>query len=485
MKNGFLGACERAVFYLFVFLIPFQMGKFIASFGPLDNFFYNQVFVYLSDLLIVSLLCLWLVRIFKNKGKNIFYASTRGDFFLSLFLLFAGISIFMASNKAMAVIHFVKMLEFILLYFYIKNNFWSFDKRHFSYAALSSALLQALIAGSQFYFQESLGIRHLGESVISPVAQNVAKINEGGFKLVRAYGTFPHPNVLAAFLLFALFLPYYLYLNNRAGIRQESVISPLPYYSKIRQALNNLWEPRVKGVRLIGLALVVLIFAILMMGLFLSFSRIAIISFIFTSLAMLVFLLFAKNKKMTEMNILCKAVLLTVAIFISCLVIFNKELLSRFSDSDSVAQRIFHVDVFKDAIAHSPVFGVGVGNFVNYFYGNFPGLAEWQYQPVHSLFLLITAETGVIGGLLFILFLGYNIHAFVSKNTHDLFGIIILFGVINFLIIANFDHYFWTLQQGQILFWLSMGLLSSIKLLDNENNILSRNHLSPVEVFVG
>lgn len=478
MKNGLLGACERVVFYLFVSLIPFQIGKFIVSFGPLNNFFYNQVFIYLSDLLIVSLLCFWLVRIIKNKEKNIFYAIARGDFFLLLFLIFAGISIFMASNKAMAMIHFIKISEFVLLYFYIKNNFWRFDKRFFSYVVLSSALLQVLVSSLQFYYQESLGMRYLGESVISPIIKNVAKINEDGFRLVRAYGTFPHPNVLAAFSLFALFLPYYLFLGNRAEIRQESATCPLPYYPKIRQTLNSLLPLRVKVARLAGLVSIVSILAILIMGLFLSFSRIAIISFVFTVLTMLISLLFIKNKERIATNRLRKYLFLTAMILISCLIVFNKELFSRFSDSDSITQRIFYVDVFKNAIAHSPVFGIGVGNFVNYFYDNYPGLPEWQYQPVHNLLLLITAEIGLIGGLSFILFLGYNIYAAIRKNEYKLFEYIVLFAVACLLIVSNFDHYFWTLQQGQILFWSAMGVVSAMKKSGNKNNILSSNHHS-------
>lgn len=456
MKNSLSDACEKALFYLFVFLIPFQIGKFIGSFGLQRDFFYGQEFIYLSDLFIISLIGFWLIRIFKNKQKDVIYKNTKKEIFLIVFFLVSGVSILASVNKFMAVSHFIRLSEFLLLYFYIKNNFSRFNNKYFSYAILSSALLQVVIASLQFYYQESLGIRHFGESVISPLIQNVAKINEDGFKLLRAYGTFPHPNVFAAFLSFALFLPYYLYLGNKAEIRQKSVISPLPYYRGMRQ-----------------MALDICIFFFLIGGLLLSFSRIAIISFIFVSLAMLVFFYFSKNKKNIEIKRAYKIIFLTAMVFVLFLLIFNKELFSRLSDSDSIAQRIFYIDIFKDAIVHSPVFGVGIGNFIGYFYSHFPDLPEWQYQPVHNLFLLIIAETGIVGGLSFILFMGYNIYAAAKKDVHDLFKYVILFVIADFLIIANFDHYFWTLQQGQILFWMILGINGSLDLLANKNNTLS------------
>ena len=60
-----------------------------------------------------------------------------------------------------------------------------------------------------------MGFWFLGESILGPEIPGVAKIVVAGGKILRAYGTFPHPNILAAFLLLGLFSSYYFLFRNR------------------------------------------------------------------------------------------------------------------------------------------------------------------------------------------------------------------------------------------------------------------------------
>jgi len=51
----------------------------------------------------------------------------------------------------------------------------------------------------------------------------------------------------------------------------------------------------------------------------------------------------------------------------------------------------------------------------------------------------------------------------VSRETFDNNLNIYLFAIlIAFLFIGLFDHYFWTLQQGRLMFWLVLGLMLSV-----------------------
>jgi hypothetical protein len=76
-------------------------------------------------------------------------------------------------------------------------------------------VLQSIVAIGQFLIQESLGIRFLRESIISPQMDGVAKIILDGEKYVRAYGFAPHPNILGGFLLFSIVITWlYLKLFN-------------------------------------------------------------------------------------------------------------------------------------------------------------------------------------------------------------------------------------------------------------------------------
>lgn len=422
---------EKITFYIFIFLLPFQIGGLIFSFQPLETSFYHQIFLYLSDILILVLIGFWILRMFKDaKEKIILAESLKKDFILILFFLISGFSIIVAANKGLAVFHLVKLFEFLLLYFYTKQNFKNFDIKKVFLILIIAALFQVFISSLQFYLQESIGLKYFGESPLSPIIDGVAKINEDGFKMIRAYGTFPHPNILALFLSFALFLPYYLYLRNGAENKAKDI-----FY--------------------------VLLFFAFSVGLFLTFSRAAIFSFAIISFLFFAFLILRKNSVFDKAKIY-KLAALSALFFLTLVFVFNKEIISRLFEDQSLSQRIYYANVAREAIFKNPFFGVGIGNFIDYFYGNFPNLSNWQYQPVHNLFLLTATEIGIFGALLFLFFIVKSLFESLKK-IENLFQYIILFSFLNFLILASTDHYFWTLQQGQILFWLALGILNSNK----------------------
>jgi O-antigen ligase len=90
-------------------------------------------------------------------------------------------------------------------------------------------------------------------------------------------------------------------------------------------------------------------------------------------------------------------------------------------------------------------------------------LANWQYQPVHNVFLLIWSELGIIGLVLFILFLWkvFRANNTVPRLPADEAGGTPVFKAIllGLTIIMFFDHYFWDIQQGQIILWMILGLV--------------------------
>jgi O-antigen ligase len=106
-------------------------------------------------------------------------------------------------------------------------------------------------------------------------------------------------------------------------------------------------------------------------------------------------------------------------------------------------------------------FGVGAGNFVPWLMrqqlsGRSIGLPADQYQPVHNIYLLVFKELGLVGLLLFLVWLGM---AFVRRYTHDHLVYAGLFSML--LLIGLFDHFLWTIQAGSLLFWLIAGLFTS------------------------
>jgi O-antigen ligase len=110
-------------------------------------------------------------------------------------------------------------------------------------------------------------------------------------------------------------------------------------------------------------------------------------------------------------------------------------------------------------IFRHPLIGVGLGNFISTSknitdYSKFP----WRLQPVHNLYLLIASEIGLLGLFLFLLTIFFYFFKRISfysilNSPLDLFFMAVL-------LISFFDHYFWTLPQGQLIFWLTFALAS-------------------------
>lgn len=447
-----MGKVEKFIFYLFVFLLPFQIGKFLYAFPPLPESFYHQISIYFSDVLIIALLALWKIRILKDGDeKKRLYIAFKKDFLLILFFIFAGVSVFIADYKYLSVFHFIKLFEFIAFYFYIRQNFQYINIKKFAYTFISSMIFQVFIADAQFNLQKDIGLKYLGESPLSPILDGVAKINEKGFKLIRSYGTFPHPNIFAAFLTFALFMTYFALFNNKA--------MPASRQAEIGQNTSlDILNRAKKSLPYFALFL-------LMLGLVLTFSRSAIGMFILMNILFFIFLIFKKGITVEKINI-SKIAIIVIFIFMALGFVFNKELFFRSQDiiSDaSLSQRIFYNDIAQNQIISSPIFGVGIGNFIAEFYRQNSGLMNWQYQPAHNLFLLAAAEIGLLSALLLVIFIIRSLVDFIRKTEKNIFQWSVFFVMLIFLALANIDHYFWTLQQGQILLWMVFGVLNSCK----------------------
>jgi O-antigen ligase len=98
-------------------------------------------------------------------------------------------------------------------------------------------------------------------------------------------------------------------------------------------------------------------------------------------------------------------------------------------------------------IQKNPVFGIGVNNFFN----NLTVPKEQTdlsfVQPVHNIFLLVFSETGIIGFCFFV----YLFYKVLRKVFY------------RFIFLGFFDHYFLTIQQGQILLSIIFGTALSYR----------------------
>ena len=187
-------------------------------------------------------------------------------------------------------------------------------------------------------------------------------------------------------------------------------------------------------------------------------------------------------------------ILLMIIIIISNLSLiqarFGDSLISnngKLPDNSAISDRSFYNNVSRETIYEDFILGSGLGTYIFQIDGYLEEnnieqkLQSWQYQPAHNIYFLIASEIGIVGLLFFLLFIMYVIsdsiknvsnvsrETFLSTRKLNYFLLAIF---ISFLFIGLFDHYFWTLQQGRLIFWLVLGMIlinSSIILEENRD----------------
>ena len=150
-------------------------------------------------------------------------------------------------------------------------------------------------------------------------------------------------------------------------------------------------------------------------------------------------------------------------------------------NEEAINLRFFYNKMATEMIKEKPILGIGIGNFANYS-REFPAyiraakkianaggatgkeIPEWLYQPAHNIYLLIAAEIGIFGALIFIIFVLKKflraIKPIKPKELVDLIGPM-PFVFLGLLIIGLSDHFSWTLQSGGLILWTALALMES------------------------
>jgi len=438
-------------FFLFIFSIPLQK-RHIFFDTPLAGTFneWTAISLYLSDILLGATLLFWLAEFLAKNNPRLFPVTryslpvpdpTRSLFPITYYLLpitiliWLSFSIIHATNLNLAAFRLAKLLELILLFFFVVHNLKIQKYRHYTYAIfLFTMIVQSLIALVQYWQQKSLGLKFFGENDLSPQMIGVAKIVVAGEKTMRPYGTFPHPNVLAGFLITAIIFCFYFWSMKR--------ISSRIYYKIILFCLISIFT-------------IALIF---------TFSRSSWLGLI---IALIIFV--AISYKKIKILLPALTVFALTAVIVS--IIFWPQIASRGTISDSpngdfaLSNRIFLNQIAFTFISKNPWFGVGIGNFPSRLSRFTLELPAWRLQPVHNIYLAYAAEIGIPGLLLFLLFLWSTVSLGLKqifKNKEIAFLLSLLFA---YLVIGLLDHYFYDLQQGMLIFWLMLALIWTILIL--------------------
>jgi O-antigen ligase len=128
-----------------------------------------------------------------------------------------------------------------------------------------------------------------------------------------------------------------------------------------------------------------------------------------------------------------------------------------FAEEAIVQREQLNVVALEMIRSHS-LFGVGLGNFIVQL-SRYIALQSNRIplQPVHNIYLLLAAEAGVGGFMLFIYFIYLSLKRMFKYTRLVYKGTLIIF--ICVLLLGTIDHYLLTLQQGRLLFSFIIGLV--------------------------
>lgn len=410
---------SKIFFYLLIIFLPTQFGK---HFWPDFSFVFGLRLDYLSPTLYATDILIFLIIIFSFKNiirfiKGINKNNKKILLFLIISLTFGSI---FSKNPYAAVYGLIKLIEIIFLATYITQKFKTFSKKNLFVAFSIPLIFESLLVFAQTLNKGSLGgvMYYLGERAYNSSTPGIANASVNGELFLRPYATFPHPNVLAAFLVAYMLLLFYVFPKN---------------FKKYLYILLS-----------IGTACLLL-----------TLSRTEILYWIISLLCIFVISIFKKykNRKINirkQVFFLIPLLIIAFGIFQNSLII-QRFLQTRISD-ESFAQRQELVSTSIKIFSDNPIFGTGPNNF---FY-HLPNTG--LIQPVHNIFLLILSETGIIVFFIFLYFLVKLFYGTIkTKNKY----LILLF--LSFIVFGSIDHFYLTLQQGQIITALIFGIIFSQK----------------------
>lgn len=407
----------KLLFYLLLIFLPTQFGK---HFWPNFSFVYGLRLDYLSptiyftDLIIFSILFLSAKNIFINLKK--INKKIKILILLTFFLLL--INITQSYSPLAGIYGLIKITEYFFLSIFVIYNLKNFSKKNI-FLSLSIALIfESFLAIFQVLSKGSIGgfLYFLGERTFSSSTPGIANASINGELILRPYATFSHPNVLAGFLLIYSFLL-------------------LKFFSK-----------KEKNI----LYFCLLISSIVML---LTLSRIAILFWIISAVLLFGISIYKKYKN-AKLKIKKHTIIISLFSFLFFILIFGASVSQRFLSTSlgeqSIVERQELIVRSFEMFIKSPALGVGINNF--YFYLESKDII----QPVHNIFLLILSSGGIFLSALTILLFTKAIKRTLIKREYYLF--ITLMCIV---LVGGFDHYFLTLQQGQLLMALVLGFIFS------------------------
>lgn len=408
MRQDLITAWFPRLVYLILFLLPWQT-RFIYD-SAFDGE-YGTMSLYAVEILIT-------VAFFVGARLHVRREHKMSVKAMGIVLLASALSIPFSLNPDLGLAVWNHLLFAGMLFAVLLDQ--RVDRWKSMSAYVAGLILPSVLGLYQVAIGSSGASKWLGLALHRASDLGVAVVETDGLRLLRAYGSMTHPNVLGGFLAVGILCALFLH------VRKPSSFLPL------------------SSLFLFSFTLIA------------TFSRSAWLAFVAALLVGGGFIVWKHRP-------LIRARVQSVAVFglalLTAVAVFHAPLFSRFDSTErleqiSVADRLGQYKTFLSVIDQSGWTGTGIGQYTLALAKAQPDQPTWSYQPIHNVPLLVFAEIGLLG-LLVILFWAGSVdkenYTAIRKGSVGAIGGIML-GTVP-LTIVFFDHYLWSN-------WAGLALLS-------------------------
>jgi O-antigen ligase len=466
---------SKYTFLSFLFFLPFQTVCLLRE--PMiggEKWQYGTIGLYGTDILLLAALVFHLSSRAQSRDLHMKWRIPRladslgmTEGILILFLLWVGASVFWATDTVLAGYFFAKLLLGAGVFFLAR----SLDDTGVGMAVkvlLAAAVIQVLIGIGQFLYQTAPASTLLGMSAHEAwtAGTSVLKLEDGRF--LRAYGSFPHPNVLGAFLSVILVIGIgYRVFQTRikdAGCKMQCCPSFILYHAPLI---------------LILLTLILTFSRAAWLGAALGIAFLAI-HFFHQTKSKCIIIPRPWNYDTFFKTMFVLGIATAVFVFVLRDQVFPRFDVATIVGEGSVSERAASLEDARALIVANPIAGVGAGNFTKAVMESEPARSVWSVQPAHDVFVLVWAELGVVGLVLLTLFVFSIARQCVipsvvegspcaredssvrrlTRNDSQNQSVIFTVAFLAFAPSLLLDHFLWSSHFGTLFFFLLIGLAS-------------------------
>lgn len=427
---------KEVLLYAYIWQIPFSWRiVFDPSRSEWNHRFseYMDISLYLGEIFIVLALLISILE-YKIENKSIYnyirekkeklFHVEQGESHLLIVILLIFINFLLSIDQVLSfvsILHYLSIFIFLYLFSDVYVSRGTIFIRNVFFILVSSLLIQCVLSAFQVYTGESIGLRFINEPNLSLIMDNVAKSNIFSGTYLRAYGTFLHPNILAAYALVVAVYSIYVSRSNLFHVKQYLI--PV--------------------ITLVG-------FTIL-----LSQSKLAILFF-----GIIVFWYFNEKFNLFHVKQLIGLVIL---------LFFTAAFIILWFSSDAKQSFETRINQYNNQSTMS-VKGFLIGSGIGTYRLSYDALVLdwWNYEPVHFVPMIVFKELGFFISLgIFICFFRYISH--VPRETwYKMFLPVALI-----LYMSITDHFVWDIYQGSLL----ATILAFMFIIDNNTNIVYNNFI--------